>query len=110
MMQPLDEARFSHLSLDYITSLGKEIFFEDHNTHRKNTEKSRRLCYLITMKAPKFNAAQFYPTGAAQNPQDLEVELKCLNDMVLGMMYEQQMRGQLDALRVDQAVWHRLAA
>lgn len=110
MMHPLDAQRFEALSLDYITQLGKEMFNDDPNAHRSNSERARRLCYLILQKMPRINAAQFYANGTSGRAEDMGVDLKALNEMVLGMMYQEQMRGQLNSQKVDQAVWHRMAA
>ncbi len=110
MMQPLDADRFSALSIDYIAQLGKEMFAEDVNVHRKNPERARRLAYLITLKMPRVNAAQFFVMAQNGDPNTVDASFKSLNEMAMGMMYDQQMRGQLDAGKVDQAVWHRMAA
>jgi hypothetical protein len=110
MMHPLDAERFSALSADYIAQLGREMFAEDAFAHRKNPERARRLAYLIHLKMPRINAAQFFVTIANGNPAGVEPSFKSLNEMAMGMMYEQQSRGQLDAQKVDNAVWHRMAA
>ncbi|MBW8881509.1 MAG: hypothetical protein JF615_08825 [Asticcacaulis sp.] len=110
MMHPLEAERFAALSADYIAQLGKEMFAEDAFVHRKNSERARRLAYLIHLKMPRINAAQFFVTAANGNPESVEASFKSLNQMVIGMMYDQQMRGQLDANKVDSAVWHRMAA
>ncbi len=110
MMQPLDADRFSALSIDYIAQLGREMFAEDAGVHRRNPERARRLAYLINLKMPRVNAAQFFVMAQNGNPDSVDASFKSLNDMAMGMMYEQQLRGQLDAGKVDQAVWHRLAA
>ena len=109
-MHPLDEQRFEALSLDYITQLGQEMFCESPLAHRDNSERARRLCYLIQLKAPRINAAQFFASNASGRPEEVEVALKTLNEMVLGMMYQEQMSGQLSSQKVDGAVWHRMAA
>lgn len=110
MMHPLDAERFSALSIDYIAQLGKEMFAEDSQCHRKNSERARRLAYLIHLKMPRVNAAQFFVMVPNGQPESVDASFKSLNDMAMGMMYEQQMRGQLDANKVDNAVWHRMAA
>ena len=110
MMHPLDAERFESLSLDYIAQLGKEMFAEDAMAHRKNSERARRLAYLINLKMPRINAAQFFVMAANGQPESVDAAFKSLNEMAMGMMYEQQMRGQLDANKVDHAVWHRMAA
>lgn len=110
MMHPLDAERFESLSLDYIAQLGKEMFAEDAMAHRKNSERARRLAYLIHLKMPRINAAQFFVMSANGQPESVDAAFKSLNEMAMGMMYEQQMRGQLDSNKVDHAVWHRMAA
>lgn len=110
MMHPLDAQRFEALSLDYIAQLGKEMFAENPQAHRFNPERARRLCYLLHLKMPRVNAAQFMDTGGRGQPNDVAADFKALNEMALGMMYQQQAAGQLDAAKVDGAVWHRNAA
>ncbi|ESQ77543.1 hypothetical protein ABAC402_00005 [Asticcacaulis sp. AC402] len=110
MMQPLDAERFTALSIEYIAQLGKEMFAEDAFAHRQNPERARRLAYLIHLKMPRVNAAQFFVTAANGNPGNVDASFKSLNEMAMGMMFDQQKRGQLDAQKVDHAVWHRMAA
>jgi hypothetical protein len=109
MMHPLEEDRFAALSADYIAQLGREMFAEDPGAHRKNADRARRLAFLIQLKMPRINAASFNATGDG-DPSHVDTEFKSLNDVVVGAMYEQQMRGQLDARKIDYEVWHRLAA
>ncbi len=109
MMHPLDAERFSALSIDYIAQLGREMFAEDAMAHRSNPERARRLCYLIQLKMPRVNAAQFYVT-ALGDPMAIETDFQSINEMALGMMLQQQVAGMLDARKVDAAVWHRMAA
>ncbi|MDV6331882.1 hypothetical protein [Asticcacaulis sp. 201] len=110
MMQPLDAERFSALSIDYIAQLGKEMFAEDSHAHRRNPERARRLCYLIHLKMPRVNAAQFFATMPNGPVESIDASFKSLNEMAMGLMYQQQMAGQLDAAKVDYEVWHRMAA
>ncbi len=110
MMQPLEADRFEALSMDYIAELGKEMFAEDAGTHRKNTERARRLAYLIHMKMPRVNAAQFFPISNDGTPASVDANFKSINEMTLGFMYEQQMAGQLDTHKIEYEVWHRMAA
>ncbi|MFT4074453.1 MAG: hypothetical protein QM647_02905 [Asticcacaulis sp.] len=108
MMHPLDAERFSALSVDYISQLGKEMFAEDAQAHRHNPERARRLCYLLHLKMPRVNAAQFFAMG--NRPENVDASFKSLNEMAMGMMFEQQTAGMLDARKVDHEVWHRMAA
>jgi hypothetical protein len=110
MMQPLDAERFSALSADYIAQLGKEMFAEDVHAHRSNPERARRLCYLLHLKMPRINAAQFFVTAGNGAAESVDASFKSLNEMAMGMMFEQQKIGQLDARKVDNEVWHRMAA
>ncbi len=110
MMHPLDAERFSSLSIDYIAQLGKEMFAEDAMAHRSNPERARRLCYLIHLKMPRINAAQFYVTGTDGDPSAVETDFQSIHEMALGAMMQQQSAGMLDARKVDAAVWHRMAA
>jgi hypothetical protein len=109
MMHPLDAERFSALSIDYIAQLGKEMFAEDAMTHRNNPERARRLCYLINLKMPRVNAAQFYVVNSG-DPSAVETDFQSVHEMALGIMLDQQKAGTLDSRKVDAAVWHRMAA
>ncbi|MDC7683567.1 hypothetical protein PQU92_09785 [Asticcacaulis sp. BYS171W] len=110
MMHPLDAQRFEALSIDYIAQLGKEMFAENPQAHRLNPERARRLCYLIHMKLPRVNAAQFFNQGNRGKAEEVAADFKSLNEMAMGMMYQQQVKGELDYSKVDDAVWHRRAA
>jgi len=110
MMHPLEAQRFEALSLDYIAHLGKEMFAENPQAHRLNPERARRLCYLVHLKAPHVNAAQFMDMAGQGRSADVATDYKSLNEMALGMMYQQQLNRHLDAGKVDGAVWHRHAA
>ncbi len=110
MMHPLEADRFAALSIEYIAQLGKEMFAEDATTHRRNPERARRLAYLINLKMPRVNAAQFFVNGPAGRVDAVEPDFKSINDIALGAMYQQQMMGMLNAGKIDQEVWHRMAA
>jgi len=110
MGQPLDSQRFEALSVDYIARLGKEMFAEDPEAHRHDPERARRLCYLLHLKMPRINAAQFFNMATNGRPDEVDASFKSLNEMAMGMMYQQQQQGQLDAQKVDHAVWQRRAA
>lgn len=110
MLQPLDEDRFSALSPDYIALLGREMFAEDAQVHKRNPERARRLAYLIHLKMPRINAAQFFVMKADGSPNSVDADFKSVNPDNLGALYQQQMMGMLSASRVDQEVWHRMAA
>ncbi len=110
MMQPLDADRFTALSADYIAQLGKEMFAEDALVHRNNPERARRLAFLIHLKMPRINAAQFFVMAQNGDPEAVDASFKSLNEMVMDVMFGQQKSGQLDAMKVDQAVWQRMAA
>ena len=110
MMQPLDEDRFKALSPDYIALLGKEMFAEDAMAHRRNPERARRLAYLIQLKMPRINAAQFFVLANDGRPESVDADFKSINYDDLGHLYQQQMAGLLNTSKVDQEVWHRMAA
>lgn len=110
MLQPLDEDRFKSLSPEYIALLGREMFAEDSQVHRRNPERARRLAYLIHLKMPRINAAQFFVTKADGNPDNVDADFKSVHDVVLGAMHQQQMIGMLSSSKIDHEIWRRLAA
>jgi hypothetical protein len=108
MVHPLDGERFSNLSLDYIAHLGKEMFAADPMAHRHSPERAKRLAYLIHLKAPRTNAVSFSlnPSGGLDG---VDVEYKSLNEMMLGVLYQQQVTGELDTQKIEMAVWNKAA-
>jgi hypothetical protein len=110
MSHPLDDERFAALTIEYVAYLGQEMFAQDPQAHRRNPERAKRLAYLITLKRPRVNAAQFFATVSSGAPETVETDFKSINEIVLGAMYQQQMMGMLNASKVDQEVWHRMAA
>ncbi len=110
MIQPLDAERFQALSPEYIALLGREMFAEDPQVHKRNPERARRLALLIHLKMPRINAAQFFVLKADGNPNSVDADFKSVNPDDVGALYQQQMAGMLSASKVDQEVWHRMAA
>jgi len=110
MMHPLDKERFSALSMDYISQLGREMFALDPNAHRTSPDRAKRLCYLISLKLPRVNAASFANVDHSGGPEGVEASFKSLNEIAMTMMFQQQAKGELNAQKVDSAVWHRMAA
>ena len=110
MMQPLETERFEALSLDYLVQLGKEMFAEDPMVHRNNPERARRLCYLVHLKLPRVNALSFFLPYEKCPAAAVIFEYKSIHTQVIDMLHTQQILGQLDINKVDQAVWGRMAA
>jgi len=108
MVNPLDEERFSTLSLDYISHLGKEMFAANPMAHRHTPERAKRLAYLIHLKTPRTNAVSFSLTQAG-GLDGVDVEFKSLSEVILSVLYEQQSSGDLDTQKIDMAVWNRAA-
>jgi hypothetical protein len=107
---PMEEDRFEALSLDYVIELGREMFAEDPKAHRNSPERVRRLCYLIYLKQPRTNAVSFFDETGTGKLGDVLYASKNVHPQVLDMLHSQQILGQLDASKVDLAVWNRMAA
>lgn len=108
MINPLDGDRFSNLSLDYIVHLGKEMFAANSMAHHHSPDRMKRLAFLIHLKNPLTNAVSF-SLNHSGGVEGVDVEFKSLNEMVLGMLYSQQVSGELDAQKIDTAVWNKAA-
>jgi hypothetical protein len=110
MLLPMEEDRFSALSLDYVIELGKEMFAEDAFAQRNFPERVKRLCYLMHLKQPRINAVSFYDQTGSGQAKDVLFASKNIHAQVMDMLHTQQVLGQLDTNKVDQAVWNRMAA
>ena len=107
---PGDARRFEKLGFDYVLALGCELFAEDPLLHHNDPERARRLAWLIHDRSPDVNAALFAAPTADCDPDLVEPQFCALPDPVMRQLKTRAVRGKLDAVAADKAVWMRLAA
>lgn len=110
MASPLDSRRFDKVSLSYVVQLGRELFSEEPLLQRSQTERARRLCWLLAAKQPEINAALFVPSARGCKPEDVAVRFCSLPVDLLAQLHAKSQAGLLDAMSADREVWRRLAA
>lgn len=107
---PLAAHRFRALSLDFVSTLGQEMFSDEPLLHRQDAERSRRLGALIVAKAPQINAALFIAPAAGCGPEKVVVRYAEIGFEIMGLLYDRQRTGGLTTVEADRQVWRRLAA
>jgi len=105
-----DARRFETLELDYVLELGCELFSEDPMLHLNDTQRARRLAWLIQDLSQEVNAALFAAPAAGCDPNLVEPQFCALPDAVMRQLKTRSAKGQLNALAADRAVWMRMAA
>ena len=68
---PVMARRFSALSLDCVSRLGREIFAEEPKLQHRAVERGRRLASLIISKAPQLDAALFVAPSRGCDPEQV---------------------------------------
>lgn len=107
---PLDATRFRALTLNAVIKLGAEMFAESPILQRTETERAKRLAFLIYSKAPEVNAALFVAPAQGCPPQEVISRFCSVAMPVMGQLNARQNEGALDAVSADKEVWRRLAA
>jgi hypothetical protein len=107
---PGDARRFENLGMDYVLELGCELFAEDPLMHINDPQRARRLAWLIHDRSPEVNAALFAAPEAGCDPSLVEPRFCALPNPVMRQLKTRSVKGQLDAVTADRAVWMRLAA
>ena len=106
----LDGQRMQRLSFPEILRMGQELFAREPLLHRTNPERARRLCALITAKAPMINAALFVAPKLDCSPNEVTVRFVACQFEVMAELHTLQRDGDLDAVVADRKIWRRLAA
>ncbi|HLZ76479.1 hypothetical protein [Phenylobacterium sp.] len=106
----LDGQRMQRLSFPAILRMGQELFAREPLLHRTNPERARRLCALITAKAPMINAALFVAPKLDCSPAEVTVRFVACQFEVMAELHTLQRDGGLDAVIADRKIWRRLAA
>ncbi|MGZ3378554.1 MAG: hypothetical protein ACXU8S_18315 [Phenylobacterium sp.] len=106
----LDGKRMLRLTFPSILRMGQELFAREPLLHRTNPERARRLCALITAKAPMINAALFVAPSLDCSPNEVTVRFVACQFEVMAELHTLQRDGDLDAVVADRKIWRRLAA
>jgi hypothetical protein len=107
-----DEAaeRYGRLSLDFVASLGAELFADEPRLQATDPERARRLATMIAAVAPDVNAAIFVAPTWGCDPQAVHASFETVPPSVMADLIVRQDAGALSTLVVDNQIWRRLAA
>ncbi len=107
---PAAAYRYRRLSLEFIGSLGAELFSEDPRLAANDSERALRLAVMIAAAAPRINAAQFLAPTRRCPPRSVTIRFETVAPDVLVELYAKQKSGALTPWLIDSRVWGRLAA
>lgn len=102
--------RFASIGLDYVQTLGQELFAEEPLLQHARPERAAKLAALINSKQPTINAALFIAPAHNCPPAQVGVRFASLDLPTMASLQRQQAQGTLDAIIADREVWRRLAA
>ncbi len=102
--------RYRRLSVDFVSSLGAELFSENPRLAANEPDRATRLALMITAVAPKINAALFLAPSKNCSPQSVSVRLERVPLAVIDELFASQRAGELTPWQADRRVWNRLAA
>jgi hypothetical protein len=105
----LDGGRMLRLSFPEILRMGQELYSRQPLLQRTNPERARRLCALISAKAPMVNAVLFVAPALNCPPGEVTVRFAACQFEVMAELHTLQRDGQLDAVTADRRIWQRLA-
>jgi hypothetical protein len=107
---PAAAERYRRLSLDYVSSLGRELFAEHPLLQCTAPERAARLAVMIMAKSPDINAALFVAPSYHCPVDQVSVRYTQIGLDVMGVLYNRQQAGKLTNVVADREVWRRLAA
>ena len=107
---PMAAQRFEKLSLDFVRRLGCELYSEQPMLQAIEPERARRLCALISAKAPHVNAALFVAPAFNCPIESVHTQFAEITFEAMVWLYKRQWVGELTLLEADRTVWRRLAA
>jgi len=102
--------RMLRLQFPEILRMGQELYSRQPMLQRTNPERARRLCALISAKAPMVNAALFVAPSLDCPPAEVTVRFVACQFEVMAELHTLQRDGLLDAVSADRRIWRRLAA
>ena len=107
---PVAAERYRRLSLDYVSSLGRELFAEHPLLQYTAPERAARLAVMIMAKSPDINAALFVAPSYDCAIDQVSVRYAQIGVEVMSVLYKRQQAGDLTNVVADREVWRRLAA
>ena len=107
---PMEARRFSALTFDCVTRLGRELFAEEPRLQHRSQERARRLATLIVSKAPQVNAALFVAPARGCSPDQVASRFASLDMLLMAQLHVDQQAGRLTSLVADERVWASAAA
>ncbi|MHB8530857.1 MAG: hypothetical protein ACYC8V_15265 [Caulobacteraceae bacterium] len=102
--------RYRRLSLEFVQSLGAELFAEDPRLAANDPDRALRLAKMIAAVAPRVNAAQFLAPTRNCPPASVAVRFEAVPAAVIAALHAHQVAGTLTPWLADRQVWRRLAA
>ena len=107
-----DEAaeRYRRLSLDFVASLGAELFADAPRLQVTDPDRARRLATMIAGVAPNVNAAIFVAPTQGCAPDTVHARFETVPPALMDDLIARQEAGALSTLVVDNHIWRRLAA
>jgi hypothetical protein len=107
-----DEAadRYRRLSLDFVASLGAELYAAEPRLQVTDPDRARRLATMIAAVAPDVNAAIFVAPAPGCAPDAVHASFDTVPPAVMADFVARQEAGALNTLVVDNQIWRRLAA
>ena len=102
--------RMLRLQFPEILRMGQELYSRQPMLQRTNPERAKRLCALISAKAPMINAALFVAPALDCPPAEVTVRFVACQFEVMAELHTLQRNGKLDAVGADRRIWRRLAA
>ncbi|HEY5072476.1 MAG TPA: hypothetical protein VII63_10645 [Caulobacteraceae bacterium] len=102
--------RYRRLSLDYVESLGAELFADCPRLQKTDPDRAVRLATMIVAIAPRINAALFVSPALGCDPLEVSARFDRVGLEVLDQLRRDQNDGKSIGFSADRAVWRRLAA
>ena len=102
--------RYGRLSLDYVESLGAELYADYPKLQVTDPERALRLAAMIVAVAPRINAALFVSPAFGCDPRDVSARFDRVGLSLLDTLRREQLTANPSPFAADREVWRRLAA
>ena len=102
--------RYRRLTLDFVESLGAELFADYPKLQSTDPERALKLVAMIVAVAPRINAAQFMAPAFGCDPKEVSARFDRVGLDVLTQLRRQQNAGEEIVSLAQREVWSRLAA
>ncbi len=107
---PAAADRYRRLSLEFVGTLGAELFAENPRLAEQDPERAMRLAVMIAATAPRISAAQFLPPERGCATETVAVRFESVPHAILADLWDKQEAGAAIKWLADSQVWGRLAA